>query len=192
MPSRRRARGDRLAGPRSACSAARARTGSPCRGRSPGTAPRSPRRRGPARPPGTAGLPRADTTRALWDGWHPRPEFWTSGVLGVTDRSLTARPPHFSLPYVEGGVRGRCTRAPGFDDARLSGAGVELAPAPCEARPPIRARTSEPAHFGDPTGTVSCGVGVGLLTCLATTTEAVHHRCRRAAQGREAKAIVVR
>jgi hypothetical protein len=48
-----------------------------------------------------------------------------------------------------------------MDDTRSSGAGVELAPALPEARPPIRARTSEPAHFGDPTGTVGCEVGVG-------------------------------
>ncbi len=41
-----------------------------------------------------------------------------------------------------------------LDDTRSSGAGVELAPALPEAR-------SQPAHFGDPTGTVSCEVGVG-------------------------------
>jgi hypothetical protein len=54
-------------------------------------------------------------------------------------------------------------RAPGSDNTRSSGAGVELAPALPEARPPIRARTSKPAHFGDPTGTVSCEVGVGAV-----------------------------
>jgi hypothetical protein len=65
------------------------------------------------------------------------------------------------------------------NDTRSSGAGVELAPALPEARPPIRARTSEPAHFGDPTGAVSCGVGGWAvpLTFLATATEAVHHPC---------------
>ena len=56
--------------------------------------------------------------------------------------------------------------------------GVELVRALPEARPPINARTTEPAHFGDPTGTVSCEVGVGVpLAFLATATEAVHHRC---------------
>src|SRR5262249_8073224 len=41
-----------------------------------------------------------------------------------------------------------------------------------------RARTSEPPHFGDPTGTVSCEVGGGVpLAFLAAATEAVHHRC---------------
>jgi hypothetical protein len=54
-------------------------------------------------------------------------------------------------------MRGTLTK----DNTRSSGAGVELAPALPEARPPIRARTSEPAHFGDPTGTVNCQVGVG-------------------------------
>ena len=41
-----------------------------------------------------------------------------------------------------------------------------------EARPPIRARTSEPVHLGDPTDTVSCGPGLGgvPLTFLATAT----------------------
>jgi hypothetical protein len=73
----------------------------------------------------------------------------------------------------------RQVQTPELDDTRSSGAGVELAPALPEARPPIRARTSEPAHFGDPTGTVSCGVrGWGVpLAFLATATEAVHHRC---------------
>src|SRR5262249_56052063 len=56
--------------------------------------------------------------------------------------------------------------------------GVALAPRRPEARQPRRARTSEPPHFGDPTGSVSCEVGVGVpLAFLATATEAVHHRC---------------
>jgi hypothetical protein len=47
-----------------------------------------------------------------------------------------------------------------------------------EARPPMRARTSEPADVGDQAGTVSSEVGVGVpLAFLATATEAVHHRC---------------
>jgi hypothetical protein len=69
-------------------------------------------------------------------------------------------------------------QVPAEDDTRSSGAGVELAPALPEARPPyVRELPSQPALV-IPTGTVSCEVGVGVpLAFLATATEAVHHRC---------------
>jgi hypothetical protein len=63
-PSPGRPRACQRAASRPACFAAHARTGTPCRGRSPDTAPRSPPRRGPARRPGTARVARSDNIRA--------------------------------------------------------------------------------------------------------------------------------
>src|SRR5262249_48106015 len=77
-----------------------------------------------------------------------------------------------------GGVYAATALASAKDDTRSSTAGVALAPTLPEARHPRRARTSEPPQFGDPAGSVSCEVGVGVpLAFLAAATEAVHHRC---------------
>ena len=70
-PLRGRPRGGQRAASRSACCAARARTGSPCRGRWPGTAPRPPPRHGRVRRPGTPRPPPDDGTRTPGIGRSP-------------------------------------------------------------------------------------------------------------------------